>query len=142
MAKKIQAQIKSQIPATQATPSALGSTLGPAGVNIMEFCKAFNAKTTGLEAGMPIPVIITVYVDRSFTFITKKPPVSYYIKKAASITKGSTTAGRTFVGSITQKQIKEIATEKMVDMNAIDLQGACSMIEGSARSFGIEIKGE
>jgi large subunit ribosomal protein L11 len=139
MAKKVQTYIKSQIPATQAAPASLGSTLGPAGVNIMEFCKAFNAHTQGMEAGMPIPVIITVFVDRSFTFITKKPPVTYYIKKATGIAKGSTTTGRTFVGKITMEQIKKIAEDKMVDLNARSIESACQMIKGSARSMGLEI---
>lgn len=139
MAKKVQTYIKSQIPATQAAPASLGSTLGPAGVNIMEFCKAFNAHTQGMEAGMPIPVIITVFVDKSFTFITKKPPVTYYIKKATGITKGSTATGRTFVGKITMEQIKKIAEDKMVDLNARSIESACQMIKGSARSMGLEI---
>ena len=139
MAKKIQTYIKSQVPAGQASPASLGSTLGPAGINIMEFCKAFNASTQGMEAGMPIPVIITVYVDRTFTFVTKKPPVSYYIKKATGIQKGSSVTGRSGVGSISKSQILEIAKDKMVDMNAKDIQGACAMIEGSARSMGLEI---
>lgn len=139
MAKKIQMYIKSQVPANQASPAALGSTLGPAGVNIMEFCKAFNAQTQSMEAGMPIPVIITVYVDRSFTFITKKPPVSFYLKKSAAITKGSATTGRQFVGKITMAQIKEIATDKMVDLNARDIDAAAQMIKGSARSMGLEV---
>ncbi len=139
MAKKIQTYIKSQIPATQAAPASLGSTLGPAGVNIMEFCKAFNAHTQGMEAGMPIPVIITVYVDRSFTFITKKPPVTYYIKKSVGLTKGSSTTGRSFVGKITMDQIKKIAEDKMVDLNARTIESACEMIKGSARSIGLEV---
>jgi large subunit ribosomal protein L11 len=139
MAKKVQTYIKSQIPATQAAPASLGSTLGPAGINIMEFCKAFNAHTQGMEAGMPIPVIITVYTDRSFTFISKKPPVSYYIKKASGVKKGSSTTGRVTVGKITKEQIATIAKDKMVDLNAKDLQGAYEMIKGSAKSMGLEI---
>lgn len=139
MAKKIQTYIKSQIPATQAAPASLGSTLGPAGVNIMEFCKAFNAHTQGMEAGMPIPVVITVYVDRSFTFITKKPPVTYYIKKAVGLDKGSSTTGRNFVGKITMDQIRKIAEDKMVDLNARTIESACEMIKGSARSIGLEV---
>ena len=139
MAKKVQTYIKSQIPATQAAPSGLGSTLGPAGINIMEFCKAFNAQTQGMEAGMPIPVIITVYEDRSFTFIAKKPPVTYYIKKATGISKGSSTTGRTTVGSISMDAIKKIAEDKMVDLNARTIESACEMIKGSARSMGLDI---
>ena len=139
MAKKVQTYIKSQIPATQAAPAGLGSTLGPAGINIMEFCKAFNAQTQGMEAGMPIPVIISVYEDRSFTFITKKPPVTYYIKKAAGISKGSSTTGRTVVGSISMDAIRKIAEDKMVDLNARSMESACEMIKGSARSMGLDI---
>ncbi len=139
MAKKIQTYIKSQVAAAQAAPAALGSTLGPAGVNIMEFCKAFNAQTQSLEPGMPIPVIITVYTDRSFTFITKKPPVTYYIKKASGIQKGSSTTGRGVVGKISMSQIKTIAQDKMVDLNARNLEAACEMIKGSARSMGLEV---
>ncbi len=139
MAKKVQTYIKSQIPATQAAPAGLGSTLGPAGINIMEFCKAFNAQTQSLEAGMPIPVVITVFEDRSFTFITKKPPVTYYIKKASGVSKGSSTTGRTIVGSISMEDIKKIAEDKMVDLNARTLDSACEMIKGSARSMGLDI---
>lgn len=139
MAKKVQSYIKSQIPATQAAPAGLGSTLGPAGINIMEFCKSFNAQTQGLEAGMPIPVVITVFEDRSFTFITKKPPVTYYIKKASGIAKGSSTTGRTTVGSISMVDIKKIAEDKMVDLNARTIESACEMIKGSARSMGLDI---
>jgi large subunit ribosomal protein L11 len=139
MAKKVQTYIKSQVPATQAAPAALGSTLGPAGVNIMEFCKAFNASTQGMEPGMPIPVVITVYTDRSFTFITKKPPVSYFLKKESKVQKGSSTTGRNFVGQITMAQIKNIAQQKMVDLNTADIDSACEMIKGSARSMGLEI---
>ena len=140
MAKKVEAYIKLQIPAGKANPSPpVGPALGQRGVNIMEFCKAFNAHTQGMEAGMPIPVIITVYVDRSFTFITKKPPVTYYIKKAVGLDKGSSTTGRVFVGKITIEQIKKIAADKMVDLNARTLESACEMIKGSARSIGLEV---
>ena len=140
MAKKIAGYIKLQVPAGQANPSPpIGPALGQRGLNIMEFCKAFNAHTQGMEAGMPIPVIITVYVDRSFTFITKKPPVTYYIKKAVGLDKGSSTTGRVFVGKITMEQIKKIAEDKMVDLNARTLESACEMIKGSARSIGLEV---
>ncbi|MCL2567794.1 MAG: 50S ribosomal protein L11 [Alphaproteobacteria bacterium] len=139
MAKKIKSYIKSQIPANQAAPAGLGSTLGPAGINIMEFCKAFNAQTQSLEAGMPIPVVIAVYEDRSFTFVTKKPPVTYYIKKASGISKGSSTTGRTTVGSITMEAIKKIAEDKMPDLNARTIESACEMIKGSAISMGLEV---
>lgn len=139
MAKKIQTIINSQIPAGKAAPASLGSTLGPAGINIMEFCKAFNAYTQSSEEGVPTPVVITVYADKSFTFITKKPPVSYFIKKAAGIEKGSSTTGRTTAGKITLEQIKKIAEEKMVDLNATNIEAACSMIKGSARSMGLEV---
>ena len=141
MAKKVQTIIKSQIPANQAAPASLGSTLGPAGVNIMEFCKAFNAHTQSVEAGMPVPVVITVYVDRSFTFITKQAPISWFLKKHSGVVKGSSTTGRSHAGTISMDKIREIAQAKMVDMNTDDLESACNMIVGSARSMGLEIKG-
>lgn len=140
MAKKVTGYIKLQIPAGQANPSPpVGPALGQQGVNIMEFCKAFNAQTQGLEPGMPVPVIITAYQDRSFTFITKSPPNSYFLLKAAGIEKGSGTTGKGFVGKVTMKQIREIAKKKMNDLNAKDEEGACRMLVGSARSMGLEV---
>jgi large subunit ribosomal protein L11 len=139
MAKKVVAMVKLQIPAGQANPSPpVGPALGPHGVNIMEFCKAFNAKTQGQE-GMIIPVVITIFSDRSFTFITKTPPASVLLKKAAKIVKGSGEPGRTKVGKVTREQIREIAQIKMKDLNAMDLEAAIRTIEGTARSMGIEI---
>jgi len=143
MAKKVKGYIKLQVPAGKANPSPpIGPALGQQGVNIMEFCKGFNAKTQEMESGMPIPVVITVFEDRSFTFVMKTPPVTYFIKKAAKKEKGSQTPGKgAFVGSITKKQVAEIANAKMVDLNANDLAGAMLMVEGSARSMGIEVVG-
>lgn len=139
MAKKVIANIKLQVPAGQANPSPpIGPALGQHGVNIMEFCKAFNAKTQGQE-GMIIPVIITVYADRSFTFVTKTPPASVLLKKAAQIAKGSSEPKRVKVGTVTRQQIKEIAQLKLPDLNARDLDAAIRTIEGTARSMGIEI---
>ncbi len=140
MAKEITGYINLIIPAGSANPSPpIGPALGQHGVNIMEFCKAFNAKTESSEKGMPTPVVITVYKDRSFTFITKKAPNSYYIKKATKLKSGSKLPGKDIVGAIKKSQIKEIAKDKMVDMNAKDLDGAMRIIEGSARSMGIEV---
>jgi large subunit ribosomal protein L11 len=140
MAKKIVGFIKLQVPAGKANPSPpIGPALGQRGLNIMEFCKAFNAQTQKLEPGMPIPVVITAYGDRSFTFITKTPPNTYFLKKAAGIQKGITTPGKGTVGKVTMQQIREIAEQKMVDLNAKDLEGACSMLVGSARSMGLEV---
>jgi large subunit ribosomal protein L11 len=140
MAKKIAGYIKLQVPAGQANPSPpIGPALGQAGLNIMEFCKAFNAKTQGMEQGMPIPTVITAYQDRTFTFETKSPPASYFIKKAAKKDKGSSTPGRDSVGSVTMAQLREIAETKMEDLNANDLDAACRMLAGSARSMGIEV---
>src|SRR6201999_3646957 len=140
MAKKIVGLIKLQVPAGKANPSPpIGPALGQRGLNIMEFCKAFNAQTQKLEPGMPIPVVITAYADRSFTFITKTPPNSYFLMKAAGIEKGSTTPGKGTVGRVTMNQIREIAEKKMVDLNAKDLAGACQMLVGSARSMGLEV---
>jgi len=140
MAKKIVGYIKLQVPAGKANPSPpIGPALGQRGLNIMEFCKAFNAATQNLEPGMPIPVVITAFGDRSFTFITKTPPNTYFLKKAAGITKGITTPGKGTVGSVTMAQIREIAEKKMVDLNAKDMDGACRMLVGSARSMGIEV---
>lgn len=142
MAKKITGYIKLQVAAGQANPAPpVGPALGQRGVNIMEFCKAFNAQTQGMEAGMPLPVVITVYADRSFSFITKTAPASYMLKKAAGLKKGTTTPGRGFVGSVTRDQVKQIAEAKMVDLNANDIDAAMRIIEGSARSMGIEVKG-
>jgi large subunit ribosomal protein L11 len=119
----------------------VGPALGQQGVNIMEFCKSFNADTQNLEGGMPIPVVITVYADKSFSFVTKTPPASFFIKKAAGLTKGSATPGRHVVASISMAQVREIAEKKMVDLNANDLEKASKMIAGSARSMGIEVRG-
>lgn len=139
MAKKIMSSIKLQVPAGQANPSPpIGPALGQQGVNIMEFCKAFNAKTAGQE-GMIIPVVITVYQDRSFSFVTKTPPAAVLLKKAAKIAKGSGDPKREKVGEVTRAQVEEIAKMKMVDLNANDLDNACRIIEGTARSMGIEI---
>jgi large subunit ribosomal protein L11 len=141
MAKKIVGQIKLQVPAGAANPSPpIGPALGQRGLNIMEFCKAFNALTQNLEKGMPIPVVITAYGDRTFTFVTKTPPNTYFIKKAAGLAKGSQTPGKGgTVGQITMKQIREIAEVKMKDLNANDVDAAAQMIKGSARSMGIEV---
>ena len=139
MAKKIMAQIKLQVTAGQANPSPpIGPALGQHGVNIMDFCKAFNAKTVN-EEGMIIPVVITVYQDRSFTFITKTPPASVLLKKAAQIAKGAGDPKRDKVGKVSRQQLEEIAKQKMVDLNANDLDAACNIIAGTARSMGIEI---
>ncbi len=140
MAKKVEGYIKLQIPAGQANPSPpIGPALGQRGLNIMEFCKAFNAVTQGLEPGMPLPTVITVFVDKSFTFETKKPPVSFYLKRAAGLEKGAGEAGRETVGQVTMQQVKEIAEEKMPDLNVFDVDGAVQMLIGSARSMGIEV---
>ena len=140
MAKKVVGFIKLQVPAGKANPSPpIGPALGQRGLNIMEFCKAFNAQTQGLEPGMPIPVTITAYADRTFTFIMKSPPNSYFLLKAAGIEKGSQTPGKGTVGKVTMTQIRDIAQKKMKDMNAKDLDGACRMIAGSARSMGLEV---
>ncbi len=142
MAKKITGYIKLQIPAGQANPSPpVGPALGQKGVNIMEFCKAFNAKcqSDGTEQGMPLPVVITVYADRSFSFITKTPPASYFLRKAAKIGKGGATPGKSVAGKVTMAQIREIAEAKMVDLNANDLDQAARIIAGSARSMGLEV---
>ncbi len=139
MAKKELAQIKLQLPAGKANPSPpVGPALSQHGVNIMEFCKTFNAETKGQE-GMVIPVVITVYQDRSFSYIKKTPPAAILLKKAAGIVKGTGTAGRETVGSVTKKQDEEIASQKMPDLNANDLEGAVRIIEGTARSMGLEI---
>jgi len=140
MAKKIEAYIKLQIPAGKANPSPpVGPALGQRGLNIMEFCKAFNAQTQSMEPGIPVPVVITAYADRTFSFITKTPPVSYFLKKAAGLSKGSTTPGTGTVGKVTMEQVRDIAKTKMEDLNANDIEGASLMIVGSARSMGIEV---
>jgi len=140
MAKKELAKIKLHLPAGKANPSPpVGPALSQHGVNIMEFCKAFNAQTQGQE-GMVIPVVITVYQDRSFSYIMKTPPASILLKKAAGLVKGSGTAGRDKVGAVTRKQVEEIAARKMEDLNANDLEGAVKIIEGTARSMGLEVK--
>jgi large subunit ribosomal protein L11 len=140
MAKKIQAYVKLQVPAGKANPSPpIGPALGQQGVNIMEFCKQFNAQTQSLEAGMPIPVVITVYVDRSFTFVTKTPPASYFLKKAAKIESGAKTAGTQTVGQVNRKQLEEIAKIKMPDLNCASVDAAVKMLAGSARSMGLTV---
>ena len=140
MAKEVLGLIKLQIPAGGANPSPpVGPALGQRGLNIMDFCKAFNEKTKNLEKGAPIPVVITAYKDKTFVFVTTLPPVSYYLKKAAKIEKGSSTPGRTLEGKVTIADIKKIANAKMVDLNAIDLEGAANTVKGSARSMGMEV---
>ncbi len=146
MAKKIVGYIKLQVPAGKANPSPpIGPALGQRGLNIMEFCKAFNAQTQGkdFEPGMPIPVIITAYADRTFSFITKTPPVSYYLKKYSGVPKGSSTPGKgDTVGKITYDQLREIAKLKMKDLNAHDVEAACAMLRGSALAMGLKVVGE
>ena len=140
MAKKIAGQLKLQVSAGSATPSPpIGPALGQRGINIMEFCKAFNAQTQKMEKGVPIPVIITTYQDRSFTFEMKTPPVSYFLKKAAKLDSGSKTPGREPVGKVTKKQVREIAEQKMKDLNCDTVEAAMKMIEGSARSMGLSV---
>ena len=140
MAKKITGYIKLVVPAGKANPSPpIGPALGQAGVNIMEFCKGFNAQTQGLEVGMPIPCVITVYQDRSFTFVMKTPPASFYLRKAAKIEKGCGTTGKDVVGKVTKSQVKEIATAKLKDMNASSVETAMKSIAGTARSMGIQV---
>lgn len=143
MAKKITGYIKLQVPSGKANPSPpIGPALGQRGLNIMEFCKQFNAKTQSMTPGTPIPVIITVYADKTFTFITKEPPVSFFIKEAAGVKSGSKATGKDpYAGKITKSQIKDIAVKKMKDMNANDVEAAMKMIEGSAVSMGIEVTG-
>jgi large subunit ribosomal protein L11 len=141
MAKKITGFLKLQVPAGSANPSPpIGPALGQRGLNIMEFCKSFNAQTQQMEKGSPIPVVITIYQDRSFTFEMRTPPVSYFIKKAAKLDSGSKAPGRDKVGSITREQVKEIAEKKVKDLNSSTLEAAMRMIEGSARSMGIEVR--
>lgn len=142
MAKKIEAYIKLQVKAGEANPSPpVGPALGQHGVNIMEFCKAFNAKTQELEKGMPIPVVITVYSDRSFTFVTKTPPASILLKKAAGLSKGSSTPNTVKVGTVTREQLEEIAKTKMEDLNAANMDAAVRIIAGSAKSMGLNVEG-
>ena len=140
MAKKVTGLIKLQIPAGQANPSPpVGPALGQAGLNIMEFCKAFNAQTQGMEPGMPVPVVITAYGDRTFSFITKTPPVTYFLKKAAKLDKGVNKPGHESKGQVTMDQLREIAKVKMVDMNTTDVEAACRMLAGSARAMGLAV---
>jgi large subunit ribosomal protein L11 len=142
MAKKITGYLKLQVAAGSATPSPpIGPALGQRGLNIMEFCKAFNAKTAELEKGSPIPTVITIYADKSFTFETKLPPVTYLIKKAVNLKSGSKLPGKESAGTISSKQIREIAEKKMTDLNAYDVEQAMTMIAGSARSMGIQVEG-
>ena len=142
MAKKVQAYIKLQVAAGKANPSPpVGPALGQHGVNIMEFCKAFNAQTQSLEAGMPVPVVITVYADRSFTFITKTPPAAVLLKKAAGLKSGSGRPNTEKVGTVTREQLEEIATAKMEDLTAADMDAAVRTIAGSARSMGLNVEG-
>ena len=142
MAKKVIKVIKLQIPAGQANPAPpVGPALGQHGVNIMEFCKAFNAQTQKLEKGAPIPVVITIYADRSFTFEMKTPPMAHFLKKAAKIESGSKTPGRDSAGTVTKAQVKEIAEAKMKDLNCTTVEAAMRMVEGSARSMGLQVKG-
>ena len=140
MAKKIEGYIKLNIPAGGANPSPpVGPALGQRGVNIMEFCKAFNAATDSLEKNMPIPVVITVYQDKSFTFTTKTAPVSFLLKKADGLNKGGQEPGRLIAGKVTEGQVREIAEQKMGDMNAVDVDGAMAMVRGSARAMGLDV---
>ncbi|MBC6407081.1 MAG: 50S ribosomal protein L11 [Rhodobacteraceae bacterium] len=141
MAKKLAGTVKLQVPAGRATPSPpVGPALGQRGINIMEFCKAFNAKTQDMEAGAPCPTVISYYQDKSFAIDIKTPPASYYLKKAAGLKSGATTPGRATVGSVSAAQVREIAKAKMKDLNAVDLEAAMQIILGSARSMGIEVK--
>jgi len=141
MAKKITGYLKLQVPAGSATPSPpIGPALGQRGLNIMEFCKAFNAKTADQEKGAPTPVVITIFADKSFSFETRLPPVTYFIKKAMNLKSGSKLPGKDFVGTISQKQIREIAEKKLNDLNAYDVDAAAKMIAGSARSMGLQVK--
>ncbi|MCT8996935.1 50S ribosomal protein L11 [Chelativorans intermedius] len=142
MAKKVAGQLKLQVPAGSATPSPpIGPALGQRGINIMEFCKAFNAQTQEMEKGSPIPVVITYYQDKSFTFAMKTPPVSYFLKKEAKLKSGAKEPGKQTVGKISRDKVREIAEKKMADLNANDLEAAMRMVEGSARSMGLEVVG-
>jgi large subunit ribosomal protein L11 len=141
MAKKVAGYLKLQVPAGSATPSPpIGPALGQRGINIMEFCKSFNAQSQDMEKGSPIPVEITYYQDKSFTFRMKTPPVSFFLKKAAGLQKGSQTPGRGVVGAVTRDQVRDIATKKLKDLNAVDIEAAMKMVEGSARSMGLEVR--
>jgi len=142
MAKKIAGYLKLQVPAGAASPSPpIGPALGQRGLNIMEFCKAFNAQTQELEAQMPIPTVITIFEDKSFTFVTKTPPASYYLRKAAKLSKGGTLPGREIAGKVTMAQCREIAQEKLRDLNTSDVEQGAKMIAGSARAMGLEVVG-
>ncbi len=142
MAKKIAGQLKLQVPAGSATPSPpIGPALGQRGINIMEFCKAFNAQTQDVEKGQPTPVVITYYQDKSFTFVMKTPPVSFFLKKAANLKSGSKEPGKVKAGQISAAKVREIAEAKMKDLNANDVDAAVKMVEGSARSMGLEVVG-
>ena len=142
MAKKIVGYVKLQVPAASATPSPpIGPALGQRGLNIMEFCKAFNAQSQEMEMGSPIPVVITYYQDKSFTFAMKTPPVSYFLKKAANLKSGSKEPGKIGAGKIARDKVREIATAKMKDLNANDVEAAMRLVEGSARSMGLEVVG-
>ena len=142
MAKKISGYLKLQVPAGAATPSPpIGPALGQRGLNIMEFCKAFNAKTQEMEKGMPIPTVITIFADKSFVFETKTPPAAYYLKKAAKLPKGGSAPGKEVAGAVSIAQCREIAEAKMVDLNANDLDAATKIIMGSARAMGLEVRG-
>ena len=142
MAKKIAGYLKLQVPAGAASPSPpIGPALGQRGLNIMEFCKAFNAKTGEMEKNSPVPVIITIYQDKSFTFEMKTPPASYYLKKAAGLNKGSQEPGRSVAGKVNAEQLREIAEKKMTDLNADSVEAAMKIIAGSARSMGLEVEG-
>jgi large subunit ribosomal protein L11 len=142
MAKKVVGSLKLQVAAGSANPSPpIGPALGQRGINIMQFCKDFNAATQEMEKGQPIPVVITYYQDKSFTFVMKTPPVSYFLKKAANLKSGSKTPGKAVAGSISSQQVREIAEKKMKDLNAADIEAAMRMIEGSARSMGLKVEG-
>ena len=142
MAKKVAGYLKLQVPAGAATPSPpIGPALGQRGINIMEFCKAFNAQSQDQEKNSPVPVVITYYQDKSFTFQMKTPPVSYFLKKAASLKKGSGAPGRSVAGSVSRDKVRDIAENKMKDLNAVDIEAAMRMVEGSARSMGLEVVG-
>ncbi|GBE43033.1 MAG TPA: 50S ribosomal protein L11 [Rhizobiales bacterium] len=142
MAKKIDGYLKLQVPAGQANPSPpIGPALGQRGLNIMEFCKAFNAATQNLDQGAPIPTVITIFHDKSFTFETKTPPASYFLRKAAKLSKGSQTPGQEIIGNVTQNQLREIAELKMQDLNANSVEQAMKIIAGSARSMGLQVQG-
>jgi len=142
MAKKITGYLKLQVAAGSATPSPpIGPALGQRGLNIMEFCKAFNARTQEMEKGMPVPVVITIFADKSFTFEMRQPPMSFFLKKAAGLQKGSQTPGKGVAGKITSAQVREIAQKKMSDLNADSVEAAMRMVEGSARSMGLQVEG-